>query len=111
LITMAALAVFRQYRIPYAAALAASVLYAFLPSRLLKGEHHIFMDVFFQVPLAILVVLWVCEERPPLVRDRGGARWPGLELRRGRSVAAVLICAMTSCLGLYYAFFTGFLLV
>jgi phosphoglycerol transferase len=110
LITMSAMAVFRHYRLPYGVALMASVLYAFLPSRLLKGEGHIFMDVFFQVPLAILVTLWVCEEQPPLAGDRGG-HWPGLELRRGRSVAAVLICLATSCTGLYYAFFAAFLLV
>jgi hypothetical protein len=110
LIAMAAMAVFRYHRLPFGISLVVSVLYAFLPSRLLKGENHIFMDVFFQVPLAILVVLWVCEERPPLLRDRAG-RWPGLELRNRRSIAALVICVVTACTGLYYAFFTGFLLV
>jgi phosphoglycerol transferase len=110
LIAMSAMAVFRHYRVPPLLALTASVLYAFLPSRLLKGEGHIFMDVFFQVPLAVLVALWVMGDEPPLTRD-SGRRWPGLELRRGRSIAAVLICLITSCTGLYYAFFTGFLLL
>ena len=110
LIAMAAMAVFRYHRLPFGISLVVSVLYAFLPSRLLKGENHIFMDVFFQVPLAILVVLWVCEERPPLLGAREG-RWPGLNLRSPRAIAALTICVVTACTGLYYAFFTAFLLV
>src|SRR5262245_29335120 len=60
LITLSALAVMRHFRVAYGPAALAAVLYAFLPSRLIKGEGHIFMDVFYQVPLAVLVVLWVC---------------------------------------------------
>jgi phosphoglycerol transferase len=111
LITVSALAVFRQFGVRWGPALVGSVLYAFLPSRLLKGEAHLFLDVFFQVPLAMMVVIWVCGDAPPLVRDRAPGRWPGLELRRGRSVAALLICALTASTGIYYAFFTAALLV
>jgi hypothetical protein len=107
LIAVAALAVFRHFRVAWGPSIAGSVLYAFLPSRILKGEGHIFPDAFFEVPLAMLVVLWACGERPPFVRqDR-----PGLDLRSGRTVAAVLICVLTASTGLYYAFFTGCLLL
>jgi hypothetical protein len=111
LIAMSAMAVFRHFRVPYGPALVGSVLYSFLPSRLIKGEGHIFLDVFFHVPLALLVVLWVCGERPPLVRDRAERRFPAIEVRDGRTIAAIVICAVTSSSGLYYAFFTCFLLV
>ncbi len=111
LITISALAVFRHFGVRFGPALAGSLLFAFLPSRLLKGETHYFLDIFYQVPLAILVMLWVCGDEPPLLRERDSSRWFGLEFRRGRTRAAVLICALTSATGVYYAFFAGVLLV
>jgi len=100
LITMAALAVFRHFRVAYAPALAGSLLYAFLPSRLLTGEVHYFLVLFYEVPLAILVALWVAGDDPPLGWRRG----------RGRMVAAIAICALTAGTGIYYAFFAGALI-
>jgi hypothetical protein len=116
LITLSAMAVFRHFRVGYRPAIVGAVLYSFLPSRLLKGEAHLFLDSFYQVPLAILIILWVCDEHPPLVpvarpaRDRRVAWWPGLEVRRRRSVAALLICALVASTSLYYAFFATCLL-
>jgi len=111
LITMSAFAVFRHFGVRNGPALAGSLLFAFLPSRLIKGELHYFLDIFYQVPLAILVLLWVCGDEPPLFGGQGSSRWFGLEFRRGRTRAAVAICALTSATGVYYAFFTGALLV
>ena len=111
LITVAALAVFREFRVPLGPAVTGAVLYAFLPSRLLKGETHLFLDLFYQVPLAILAALWVCGDDPPVTRDRGPGRWPGLELGRSRSILAVIFCVVTALAGIYYAFFAAFLLV
>jgi phosphoglycerol transferase len=111
LITLSAMAVFRHFRVGYGPAIVGSVLYSFLPSRLIKAQGHLFLDVFYEVPLAILVLLWVCGEDPPLARDRGGGRWPILEISRGRSLAALLICALSASTSLYYSFFAGCLLV
>jgi phosphoglycerol transferase len=110
LITLSAMAVFRHFRIGYGASVVGAILYAFLPSRLLKGEGHIFMDVFYQVPLAILVLLWVCGDDPPVACDVGPRKIP-FEIRRPRSWGSLLICALTASTCLYYAFFTGCLLV
>ncbi len=116
LITLSAMAVLRHFRIGYGPATVGSVLYAFLPSRLLMGEGHLFLDSFYQVPLAILVILWLCEEDPPIVPAARGTsdrakRWPGLDVRRGRSIVALLICALVASTSLYYAFFSICLLV
>jgi phosphoglycerol transferase len=111
LITMSAFAVFRHFGVRNGPALAGSLLFAFLPSRLIKGELHYFLDIFYQVPLAILVLLWVCGDEPPLIGAPGSSRWFVLEFRRGRTRAAVIICALTSATGVYYAFFTGVLLL
>jgi phosphoglycerol transferase len=111
LIALSALAVLRQFRVGYGPAVVVSVLYAVLPSRLLKGESHLFLDVFFQVPLEILVLLWACGSDPPLTRDRPGRRWPALDLRRPRSLAALAICFLAAGTELYYAFFVAALLI
>ena len=111
LIALSAMAVFRQFEVSDSAAIVGSVLYSFLPGRLIKGEGHLFLDVFFQVPLSILVILWVCGDAPPLVRPSrdGGGLAP--DQRRRRTVAALLICALSACTSAYYSFFTICLLV
>ncbi len=111
LITLSAMAVFRHFRVGNGPAIVGSVLYSFLPSRLIKGQGHVFLDVFYEVPLAILVLLWACGDDPPLTRDRAGRRWPVLEISRGRSLAALLICALNASTSLYYSFFAACLLV
>jgi len=107
LIAISALAVFRHFRVAYAPALMSAVLYAFLPCRLIKGEGHIHLSNYYQVPLAMLVALWVCGDDPPLFRDGSPGRWPCLDLRRGRSLAAIAIALLTAGTGLYFAFFSA----
>ncbi|HEY7372024.1 MAG TPA: hypothetical protein VIF57_07570 [Polyangia bacterium] len=110
LITLSALAVFRHFRVAAGPAVAASLLFAFLPSRIVTGESHLFLAAFFQVPLAILVALWVAGDDPPLFAP-GPRPWrPRLSLRRRRSVAAIAIALLVSGTGLYYAFFSGVLI-
>jgi hypothetical protein len=111
LIAMSAAAVFRQFAVRWGPAIVGSLLYAFLPSRLLKGEAHLFLDVFYQVPLGLLVALWVCGDAPPLLRDGPTERRPALDLRSPRSIAAIAICVLMGTTGIYYAFFTAFLMV
>jgi phosphoglycerol transferase len=111
LIAVSALAVLRHLRVAPVPAAVASILYAFLPSRLLIGEVHFYLSVFFQVPLAILVALWLSGEDPPLLAP-GARPWrPRLALRSRRSVAAIAIAVLVSGTGIYYAFFTGVLIV
>lgn len=100
LIALSALAVFRHFRIAYAPALACSLLYAFSGPRLLTGESHLFLAMFYELPLGILVALWVMSPSPPLVGRGGGRRVP----------LALAICALTATTGIYYAFFVGALI-
>jgi phosphoglycerol transferase len=111
LITWSAMAVFRHFRVGYGPAIVAGVLYSFLPSRLIKGEGHLFLDVFYEVPLAVLVLLWVCGDNPPLVHDRKVGRWPRLELRHVRSWGSLLVCGLLAATSFYYAAFAGMLLL
>jgi phosphoglycerol transferase len=111
LIAVSAFAVLRHFGISAVPSLVGSLLYAFLPGRLIKGEAHLFPDVFYQVPLGILLVLWVCSDEVPLFCERFGSRWPGVDVRRARSVVALVIGTLVAITGFYYAFFIAVLLV
>ena len=111
LIALAAMAVFRHFRVGFGPALIASVLYAFLPSRVIKGEGHLFLDVFYQVPLAILVMLWVASREPPLARADPSRWWPRLHLRNRRTLATALIWTLVASSSGYYAFFAAVLVL
>jgi hypothetical protein len=111
LIALSAMAVFRRLGAGHVPSIVGAVLYSFLPSRLLNGEAHLFLDVFYQVPLAILVMLWVCGAEPPLVE---AGRRPGsirFGVRSRRSKAAIALCLFCGSSSLYYSFFTACLLV
>jgi phosphoglycerol transferase len=111
-IALAALAVFRQFGVRAGPAVVCSVLYSCLPSRLMKGEGHLFLDVFYDVPLTLLVVLWVCGDTPPLFADPApGGRWPRLDVRRGRALVAVILCVFKGCADIYFTAFIACLLV
>ena len=113
LIALSAFAVLRHFRVAPGPAFVASLLYAFLPSRLMTGEAHLYLVDFYQVPLAILLALWVAGDDPPLFAPGAGAgAWrPRFALRRGRSIAAIAIALLISGTGVYYAFFAGVLIL
>jgi hypothetical protein len=69
------------------------LLYAFLPYHAMRGLSHYFLSAYYLVPLALVPVVNLA-----LGRLRRGL-WP------------VLVMAVTSCAGAYYAFFTCVLLV
>src|SRR3982751_5066973 len=89
LIASSAFAVLRHFKIAPGPAFVASLLYAFLPSRLMIGELHFYLVAFYQVPLAILLALWVAGDDPPLFAPGAGAWRPAFAFRRGRSIAAI----------------------
>ena len=113
LIALSAFAVMRHFRVATGPAFVASLLYAFLPSRLMTGEAHFYLVDFYQVPLAILLALWVAGDDPPLLAPGAnvGAWRSRLVLRRGRSIAAIAIALLISGAGVYYAFFAGVLIM
>jgi phosphoglycerol transferase len=114
LIACSALFALRALGLRTGPAIAASVLYAFLPSRLLKMQGHLFLDTFFQVPLAVLLMFRVCESSPPLAPVRAASasrfRWR-IAVADRRSRVALVLALVVSCSSLYYAFFAICLLV
>lgn len=97
LTAISALYVFRKFGVSTLVAVFASLLYTFLPYHFIRGQHHLFLSAYYFLPLAIMIVLWVC-------RDEIG--WRGW-----RAPIAVLIGVLIGSTGYYYAFFTCFFLV
>lgn len=96
--------VLRQFGVGWGVAVCAGLLYTFLPYHLARGEHHLFLTAYWQVPLAILVALWV--GRGELSLDGAGRpRW-----RSRRVWLSVAIAAALGVTGFYYAFFACFFL-
>ena len=106
-----ALFVFRRFRVPRAPAVVGGLLFAFLPYHFIRGEEHLFLASYFLVPLAILAVLWVYLEGGPIVQRDATENAPKFQLDRMRALALGVICLLLGCGGVYYAFFTCYLLL
>ncbi len=95
LASLASLLTLRRLGLTWGCAAVGALLYTFLPYHFLRGEPHLFLSMYWVVPLSILVMLWIGDEH-------------GLGTR-ARLAAAALICGLLGVSGFYYAFFAGFL--
>jgi phosphoglycerol transferase len=93
-VTLSAMAVLRRLGIGYGPAAVGGILYSFLPSRVLAREGHGLAQAFWQVPLLVLVLVWVCSSDPPLVGQ--GDRPARIRLRAAgaRATAALALCVL-----------------
>src|SRR5215813_8683801 len=60
LTTICSFYVLRRFRISYAPAILASLLYTFTFYHFSRNEHHLMYSAYYNVPLAVMVILWVC---------------------------------------------------
>ncbi|HWB11214.1 MAG TPA: hypothetical protein VG826_18440 [Pirellulales bacterium] len=104
--------VLRQLGIKGSPAFVISQLYAFLPYHWNRGEIHLFLAAYYVVPLSVLVAIWICLGRLG-VTDAGEPRLEQQSVGGGsprrRLGLSVLISALQSSAGVYYAFFASFL--
>jgi hypothetical protein len=107
LVAVCALAALREFGVSDGPALVASVLFSLLPFHFLRGEAHLFLAVYYLVPLVLMVVLWLSLDRP-LVAQKGERR--GLHRLLPRAYVALLVVALSGVAGIYHAFFSGFFL-
>lgn len=111
LTTVAAMLVFRQFKVSYASSLVGSLLFAFIPYHMMRGEEHLFLAAYFFVPPMVMVILWLYTEGPFLFnsdKDKGKLR---LDLLNHKSIVAIIICILVSFSSTYYAFFSCFFLI
>ncbi|MDE7366524.1 MAG: hypothetical protein K2N24_04115 [Lachnospiraceae bacterium] len=93
----------KQLKIPVLIALPTSVLYTFLPYHQQRGTGHLFLGMYFMVPIMVLYLYRLMNGE--LIFHKGDKGWltPSNVLR----LIALMIMALT---GIYYAFFTCFFL-
>jgi phosphoglycerol transferase len=93
---LSALFLMRSFSVSRSASVAASILFAFLPSHFLRGEPHLFLASYYVIPLTTLVILWISCGYPLA----GRRRW-----------LAAAICVLTGIAGIYYAYFGAIFLI
>ena len=109
LTVMAALFALRQFNVSWGVAVFASLLYTFLPFHFARGQHHLFLSAYYFVPLAVMVVLWICRDDLSLIDEATGrlrVNW-----RDPKLIFSALIFIFIGSSGYYYAFFACFFLL
>jgi phosphoglycerol transferase len=101
--------VLRQLKLSWLVAVAASLLYTFWPYHFTRGQHHLFLSAYWQIPLMVLVLLWLC--RGELVEVEAAPRWPRIKWRSPKLPLSLLVCLLIGSSGYYYAFFACFFLL
>jgi phosphoglycerol transferase len=111
LVALTALTALRSMKLARGVAVVSSILYAFLPYHVWRGEPHLFLAAYYMVPLICMVVVCLGSSTSfLLVRNEATGRLQ-LELRSLRSVGSVLICAAIGWDFPYYPMFAGFFLL
>lgn len=108
LIALSMTFVLRRFGVSRLTAIAASLLFSFLPYHFYRGQHHLFLASYLFVPLSAMVVLWVHLDR---LRWLWSRKDPNMPWGRGRMWGSLLTMALIASSGVYYAFFTCFLLL
>ena len=91
-------------------AIAVAILYALLPYHWLRGEGHLFLSMYWILPLILLVLVWLDSPSPPFIKVHDGGRLP-LQLRAPQTIAALAIMIVAGASGVYYLFFSCFFIV
>lgn len=93
----------KQLNIPVLIALPTSVLYTFLPYHQQRGTGHLFLGMYFMVPIMVLYLYRLMNGE--LIFHKGDKGW--ITRSNVLRFIALMIMALT---GIYYAFFTCFFL-
>lgn len=112
LTAVTSLFVLRHFGISLLPAAVMSLLYAFLPFHLFRARHHLFLASYYLVPLMVLVIVWVYQDRISFLRLEKVQARTRLVFGPGKTaLAAVIICLLAASAGVYYAFFACFFLL
>ena len=104
----AAFLAFRLLGVRRAPAGVCSVLFSLAPYHFARGEGHLFLSMYYAVPLGAYLVLATLSGRPLFARRAGrtGAR----AYLSSRTLTTLALCAVVASTGIYYAVFTLMLL-
>ena len=101
LIAVVAYAVLRDLGATRAPALVAGVLFAFLPYHMIRNQQHLFLTSYYEIPLAVWLVVMLAEGRSLIHRAAP----------RGRTLLIVGACLLVGAGSSYYAIFALLMLL
>ncbi len=101
--------VLRHLHVSRLSSLGVAVLFALLPYHYMRGEGHLFLSMYWIIPLLLLVLVWLDSSGSPPRQTRRRRVVP-VHLRNRRSIAALVICLAAGACGSYYTFFGCFFL-
>jgi phosphoglycerol transferase len=111
MVTVTALAALRRLGVSYWPGLVTALLFAFLPYHFYRGQGHLFLASYFLIPPMVVVLLRIAVG-PDAVKPREGSpgalRWCVLGCVTPGTLA---VCLLMGCGGVYYAFFSCYLLL
>lgn len=93
------LAVLREFRVSFPAAVVAALLFACSPYHQFRGQNHFFLSAYYVIPFPCMVMLWICTGRLPFFTNQT------FRIRDRTTIVAAFIMLVTSASGAYYAFF------
>ncbi|HJT31287.1 MAG TPA: hypothetical protein VJ783_04505 [Pirellulales bacterium] len=132
LAAVTALFALRRFGVSWQSGMVVSLLYAFLPYHFERNQKHLFLASYYLVPLAVMVVLWLMLGRLRWPWPTGGLPGAGHKGRgyrangenraagregcdyradRRRFWTSTLVLVLIASAGIYYAFFTCYLLL
>lgn len=97
--------VFQRCGLNRAYAFSAALLFTFLPYHFLRGEYHLFLSAYYVVPLYVLLMLSVFQNKVLALRDSAD------KFSIKNSVTLSLICIFVASSGIYYAFFGAYFIL
>lgn len=110
LLTLFSLAAFKTMRFPPLISASLSLVFAFAPYHFSRGIHHFYLGCYLTVPLSIILIAWVCQNRADLICDWTDGKWRW-RLWTLPTVVSVLIGAALGFDFPYFPIFACFLLL
>jgi phosphoglycerol transferase len=111
LVDLSAYFVLRRFKVAPLLAVVASVLYACAPYHFCRSQGHLCLAAYYVLPLVTFVVLRIYMGHSPFVVNDPATGQPRWRFFRLEAFGAVLVCLLVSMSGVYYAFFSCFLLL
>ncbi len=97
----------KHFKISTSICVVFGLLYAFLPYHFLQGINHFWVMSYYNVPLMVLILLWLWSEKPIFFKRKNQGY--GLDLFHYRSLVSLIVLSFFLYTTPYYSFFFAFL--
>lgn len=82
-------------------AISGGITFSIIPYKFWRSTAHLFLNCYWQVPLAICMVIWLYRDKRFFVPSKHFLSYK-------RNIAGIFLCVILAYTGVYYAFFTAF---